>query len=69
MITVLTAIAQSTPEIGDEVGALVDAFNEMAAELQESREVITRSTADLRRSNRLLDERRRAMETEPPIIT
>jgi two-component system nitrogen regulation sensor histidine kinase NtrY len=48
---------------GDEVGMLVEAFNEMAAQLQESREVITRSTADLRRSNQALDERRRYIET------
>ncbi len=48
---------------GDEVGVLVDAFNEMAAQLQESREVINRSNADLRRSNRALDERRRYIET------
>jgi two-component system nitrogen regulation sensor histidine kinase NtrY len=41
---------------------LVDSFNDMAAELQESRAVITRSTADLRRSNRELDERRRYIE-------
>ena len=50
-------------EIGDELGMLVEAFNEMAAELQENRAVITRSTADLRRSNRALDERRRYIET------
>ena len=49
--------------IGDEMGMLVEAFNEMAAELQENREVITRSTADLRRSNRALDDRRRYIET------
>jgi two-component system nitrogen regulation sensor histidine kinase NtrY len=49
--------------VGDEVGTLVESFNQMAAELQESREVITRSTADLRRSNRALDERRRYIET------
>ena len=49
--------------IGDEVGMLVDSFNEMAAELQENREVITRSTAELRRSNQALDERRRYIET------
>jgi len=48
---------------GDELGMLIEAFNEMAAELQESREVITRSTADLRRSNQALDERRRYVET------
>ncbi len=52
-----------TSVVGDEVGMLVDAFNEMAGELEESREVITRSTADLRRSNRELDERRRYIET------
>ncbi len=49
--------------VGDEVGQLVDAFNEMAGELQESREVITRSTADLRRTNQALDDRRRYIET------
>ncbi len=48
---------------GDEVGLLVDSFNDMAAQLQESREVITRSTADLRRSNQALEERRRTIET------
>jgi two-component system nitrogen regulation sensor histidine kinase NtrY len=50
-------------DVGDEVGTLVEAFNEMVAELEESRGVITRSTADLRRSNRALDERRRYIET------
>jgi two-component system nitrogen regulation sensor histidine kinase NtrY len=50
-------------EPGDELGMLVEAFNEMAGELQENREVITRSTADLRRSNRALDERRRYIES------
>jgi len=50
-------------EPGDELGMLVEAFNEMAGELQENREVITRSTADLRRTNRALDERRRYIET------
>jgi two-component system nitrogen regulation sensor histidine kinase NtrY len=50
-------------EVGDELGMLVEAFNDMAAELQENREVITRSTADLRRSNLALDERRRYIET------
>jgi two-component system nitrogen regulation sensor histidine kinase NtrY len=48
---------------GDEMGMLVEAFNEMAGELQENREVISRSTADLRRSNRAADERRRYIET------
>jgi len=48
--------------VGDEMALLVDSFNDMAAELQESRTVITRSTADLRRSNRELDERRRYIE-------
>jgi two-component system nitrogen regulation sensor histidine kinase NtrY len=48
---------------GDEVGMLVEAFNEMAARLQESQEVITRGNADLRRSNQALDERRRYIET------
>jgi two-component system nitrogen regulation sensor histidine kinase NtrY len=49
--------------VGDEVGQLVDAFNDMAGQLQESREVITRSTSDLRRTNQALDERRRYIET------
>ncbi|MDX1390458.1 MAG: HAMP domain-containing protein, partial [Acidobacteriota bacterium] len=49
--------------VGDEAGTLVEAFNDMAAQLQESQEVITRSTAELRRSNRALDERRRYIET------
>jgi len=48
--------------VGDEMALLVGSFNDMAAELQESRAVITRSTADLRRSNRELDERRRYIE-------
>lgn len=48
--------------VGDEMAMLVGSFNDMAAELQESRGVITRSTADLRRSNRELDERRRYIE-------
>ncbi len=50
-------------DAGDEVGMLVEAFNEMAAQLQESREVITRSAAELRRSYEELDERRRYIET------
>ena len=50
-------------EVGDEMGTLVEAFNEMAGELQENRAVITRSTAELRRSNRELDSRRRYIET------
>ena len=50
-------------QVGDELGMLIDAFNEMAGELQENREVITRSTAELRRSNQALDERRRYVET------
>jgi two-component system nitrogen regulation sensor histidine kinase NtrY len=48
--------------VGDEMAMLVDSFNDMAGELQENREVITRSTAELRRSNRALDERRRYIE-------
>ncbi|MDH3628492.1 MAG: ATP-binding protein [Acidobacteriota bacterium] len=48
---------------GDEMGMLVDAFNEMAGELQENRAVITRSTADLRQTNQALQERRRYIET------
>jgi two-component system nitrogen regulation sensor histidine kinase NtrY len=50
-------------QVGDELGTLVEAFNEMAAQLQESKDVITRSTAELRRSNRALEERRNYIET------
>jgi len=50
-------------EVGDEIGRLVASFNQMAAQLQESREAISRSTADLQDSNRALDERRRYIET------
>ncbi len=50
-------------QVGDEMAMLVDAFNEMAGELQENREVITRSTAELRRSNQALAERGRYIET------
>lgn len=49
--------------IGDEMGTLVEAFNEMAAQLQENRAVISRSHDDLRQSNQALDERRRYIET------
>jgi two-component system nitrogen regulation sensor histidine kinase NtrY len=49
-------------DVGDEMALLVDSFNDMAAELQENRAVITRSTADLRRFNRELDERRHYIE-------
>jgi len=48
---------------GDEVGVLIESFNDMAAQIEESREVIGRSNADLRQSNRALDERRRYIET------
>ncbi len=50
-------------QVGDELGELVRAFNEMAAQLQESQEVIRRSTAELRRSMGALEERRRYIET------
>ncbi len=50
-------------EVGDEIGRLVASFNQMAAQLQESRDAISRSTADLQQSNRALDERRRYIET------
>jgi len=50
-------------EVGDEIGRLVASFNQMAEQLQESREAIGRSTAELQASNRALDERRRYIET------
>lgn len=53
----------SAHDVGDEMAILIESFNDMAGELQENREVITRSTAELRRSNMALDERRRYIET------
>jgi len=50
-------------DVGDEMAILIESFNEMAGELQENRAVITRSTAELRRSNMALHERRRYIET------
>ncbi len=47
----------------DELGILVDSFNRMAAELQESRLKLERANAELRSINQQLDERRRYTET------
>jgi two-component system nitrogen regulation sensor histidine kinase NtrY len=51
------------PETADEFGALVDAFNAMAAELAVSRRRIERSRIDLEHKNLEVDERRRYFET------
>jgi two-component system, NtrC family, nitrogen regulation sensor histidine kinase NtrY len=50
-------------EAGDELGALVEAFNMMAAELQTSRERLEQSRQDLQEKNLEVDSRRRYIET------
>ncbi len=51
------------PETGDELGALVEAFNMMAAELQSNRAKLDQSRLDLERKNAEVDGRRRYIET------
>jgi len=51
------------PESADEFGALIEAFNAMAAELAVSRRRIERSRIDLERKSQEIDERRRYFET------
>ena len=51
------------PETADEFGALVEAFNAMAAELAVSRRRLERSRIDLERKSLEIDERRRYFET------
>ncbi|MCC7007611.1 MAG: HAMP domain-containing protein [Acidobacteria bacterium] len=51
------------PETGDELGALVESFNMMAAELRTSREKIEQSRLALERKNHEVDARRRYIET------
>jgi two-component system nitrogen regulation sensor histidine kinase NtrY len=51
------------PETGDELGALVESFNMMAAELRTSRERLEQSRRDLERKNSEVDARRRYIET------
>jgi two-component system nitrogen regulation sensor histidine kinase NtrY len=50
------------PETADEFGALVDAFNTMAAELAVSRRKLERSAIDLQRKHEEVEERRRYIE-------
>ncbi len=50
-------------DAGDELGALVESFNMMAAELQTSRERLEQSRRDLQRKNLEVDSRRRYIET------
>jgi two-component system nitrogen regulation sensor histidine kinase NtrY len=50
-------------ETADEFGALVEAFNSMAAELAASQRKLERSRIDLERKNREIEERRRYIET------
>ncbi len=51
------------PETRDEFGALVEAFNTMAAELAASQRKLEHSRLDLERKNQQLDERRQYIET------
>ncbi len=51
------------PETGDELGALVEAFNMMAAELRTSQQKLEQSTRDLEGKNVEVDARRRYIET------
>jgi two-component system nitrogen regulation sensor histidine kinase NtrY len=51
------------PETSDELGALVESFNMMAAELKTSRERLEQSRRDLEQKNREVDARRRYIET------
>ncbi|MFQ5877511.1 MAG: PAS domain-containing sensor histidine kinase [Acidobacteriota bacterium] len=50
-------------EAGDELGILVDSFNEMTAQLKAGKEMIERRNLELSRSNQELMERRRYIET------
>jgi PAS domain S-box-containing protein len=51
------------PETGDELGALVESFNMMAAELQTSRQRLEQSRQDLQSKNLEIESRRRYIET------
>jgi two-component system nitrogen regulation sensor histidine kinase NtrY len=51
------------PDSGDELGALVESFNMMAAELRTSREKLEQSRLDLEHKNLEVDTRRRYIET------
>jgi PAS domain S-box-containing protein len=51
------------PDSGDELGALVESFNMMAAELRTSREKLEQSRLDLEHKNLEVDARRRYIET------
>jgi two-component system nitrogen regulation sensor histidine kinase NtrY len=51
------------PETGDELGALVESFNMMAAELGTSRQKLEQSQRDLERQNHEVEARRRYIET------
>lgn len=47
----------------DELGVLVDSFNQMAAQLRESRSQLENANAELKKTNVQLDERRKYTET------
>jgi len=51
------------PESNDEFGALVDAFNTMAGELETSRRKVERSTIELEQKHQEVEGRRRYIET------
>jgi len=53
----------------DELGALVDSFNRMAAGLQSAHDALLRSNADLQSSNLRLDMERRLVETVLKSVT
>ena len=72
----IQALAEATQEVsrgnlgyqigvhaGDELGVLIQSFNAMTRQLQESRRVIEQSTGELRQANRELEEHARYRET------
>ena len=72
----IQALAEATEEISrgnlafqvrvnadDELGALIHSFNAMTAQLAENRQIIERSTTELRQANRELEEQARYLET------
>ena len=72
----VAALAEATQEIsrgrfdyrvpvqaGDELGQLVESFNRMASDLEESRTQITTSSRELAEANVALEQRRRQIET------
>lgn len=50
-------------ESGDEMGTLVDSFNQMTSDLRDSRQEVERASSALKKSNVALEERRQYTET------